>query len=132
MLDFSDILSLFYLCRNLMMAEMPSEKRIFMKRYLIENHKFLGNILAIMWVLLCMVSGIVLAFAYAVLITLPAAIVASKVANEFLAVLVLSFLFVINIVLTGPIFMFVKEFYLSFTNKVYFAICGEELYQDKQ
>ena len=102
-----------------------------MKKYLIENHKFLGNILAIMWILSCMVSGIVLAFAYAVLITLPAAIAASKVANEFLAVLLLSFLFVINIVLTGPIFMFVKEFYLSFTNKVYFAICGEELYQDK-
>lgn len=133
MLDFSDILSLFRLCRNLVMAEMPSEKRMFMKNEtLIKNHPVVGGIASIAWNLICMFTGAALAFAYAVLITLPAAIAASKVANEFLAILVLSFLFVLNIVLTGPIFMFVKEFFLSFTNKVYFAICGEELYQDKQ
>ena len=103
-----------------------------MKKYLIERHPFTGTLLSIAWNLTCMFTGLALAFAYAVLITLPAAIAASKVANEFLAVLLLSFLFVINIVLTGPIFMFVKEGFIAFTNKVYFAICGEELYQDKQ
>lgn len=103
-----------------------------MKKYLIENHPVVGNVVSIAWVLACVVSGLALAFAYAVLITLPAFVVANKIANEFLAVLLLSFLFVMNIVLTGPIFMFVKEGFIAFTNRVYFAICGEELYQNKQ
>lgn len=108
-----------------MIAVMPSEKRIFMKeKYFLKEHQVIGAIVGLAWLALCLAIGFVCALAYALLIAVPAALAASQISNRFLSALVFSPVFVIMIVLTGPVFLFVREHLHSFIKTVTIKMYG--------
>lgn len=110
MLDFSDILSLFHLCRNLMIAEMPSEKRIFMKeKYFLNRHAVLGTVVGLLLMAIVFVIAVGLVFCYACVLVVPPALIAGRIANKFLFALAFSPLFVMMFIITAPVSFFVKN-----------------------
>ena len=93
-----------------MIAEMPSEKRIFMKNeYFLNRHAVLGTVVGLLLMAIVFVIAVGLVFCYACVLVVPPALIAGRIANKFLFALAFSPLFVMMFIITAPVSFFVKN-----------------------